>query len=156
MNLFRPVFDQFLRYKLVIGGEVTIGFRWNQGMCFFGNQPRSEHLYRVSNYRNINRMRYYHYWAVTIAGPIDFRQVLAGDQEQDPRILIVHFEYFYPGQASHPYGDQCLKRKHEIQKGEVYEFQYKGWVKIPECQKNYPIAFGQDHNMFGVSWQDPQ
>ena len=37
MNLFRPVFDQFLRYKLVIGSEKTFRSRWNQGMCFFGN-----------------------------------------------------------------------------------------------------------------------
>lgn len=80
MNLFKPVFDHFTRYKLVIGGEVTIGYRWNQGMCFFANEAKSEHMYRVSNFRNVNRMRYYHYWAVNIAGPIDFRQVIAGPE----------------------------------------------------------------------------
>jgi len=37
MNLFKNVFDHFTKYKLVIGGEVTFGYRWNQGMCFFAN-----------------------------------------------------------------------------------------------------------------------
>ena len=78
MNFFRPILDQFTRYKLVIGGEVTISYRWNQGMCFFGNEPKSEHMHRVSNYRNVNRMQIYHYYAVTIAGPVDFRQVVTG------------------------------------------------------------------------------
>lgn len=30
------------------------------GMCFFANAPRSEHLLRVTNYRNLNRMRIYY------------------------------------------------------------------------------------------------
>ena len=37
MNPFRPVFDQFTKYKLVIGGEATVAYRWAQGMRFFAN-----------------------------------------------------------------------------------------------------------------------
>lgn len=80
MNLFKNVFDNFVKYKLVIGSEATFAHRWDQGMCFYANEPKSENMYRVSNYRNVNRMRYYHQWAVTIAGPIDFRQVVIGDE----------------------------------------------------------------------------
>lgn len=64
---------------MVIGAERTLTHRWKQGMCFFANEPHSEHMLRVSNYRNVNRMRYYDVDSVGIAGPIDFRQVLSGD-----------------------------------------------------------------------------
>lgn len=70
---------------------MTVGSRWDQGMCFFGNERKSENMLRVSNYRNVNRMRFYHHWAVTIAGPIDFRQVVIGDEESSPDILVMHF-----------------------------------------------------------------
>lgn len=67
-------------------------------MCFFANAPLSEHLLRVTNYRNLNRMQIYYQDALTIAGPIDFRQIVVGDEEQDPGILLIHYEYFYPGE----------------------------------------------------------
>jgi len=79
MNLFKNVFDHFTRYKLVIGAEVTLRHRWNQGMCFFANEPFNENMHRVSKYQNINRMRYYSFPALNIAGPFDFRQVVIGD-----------------------------------------------------------------------------
>lgn len=41
LNLLKPVLNYFTRYRLVIGAEMTIRFRWNQGMCFFGNEPGS-------------------------------------------------------------------------------------------------------------------
>lgn len=63
-NLFRPVLDMFLHYKLVIGAQWTQQNRWNMAMCFYGNEPLSEHMLRVSNYRNVNRMRYYDYKAL--------------------------------------------------------------------------------------------
>ena len=84
MNIFKPVFDYFLKYKLVIGAERTLRHRWNQGMCFFANTPKSPHLYRVTNFRNINRMRIYSELALNIAGPFDFRQVVNGEEEYDP------------------------------------------------------------------------
>lgn len=134
MNLFKNVFDHFTRYELVIGSEATFAHRWDQGMCFFANKPHSENIYRVSNYRNVNRMRFYHQWAVTIAGPIDFRQVIYGDEEAHPNILMIHFEYYYPAQASHyPYGDRCLKKVEDVKEGEEYLFEYKGYVFLPDC-----------------------
>jgi len=39
-------------------------------------------------------MRYYHDQAASIAGSIDFRQVLTGSEEFSPDILLLHFEYF--------------------------------------------------------------
>ena len=53
-------------------------------MCFFGNAPKSDNLFRITNYPNINKMRIYADNALRIAGPIDFSQVLYGDEENDP------------------------------------------------------------------------
>lgn len=78
MNLLRPIFDDFTRYKLVIAADKTFRYRWLQGMCFFANVPNLENMFRITNYRNINRMRIYYNYALNIAGPIDFRQLLVG------------------------------------------------------------------------------
>ena len=78
MNLLKPVFDYFVKYKLVIGAERSIRHRWNQGMCFFANAPKVDNLFRITNYPNINRMQIYSSIALTIAGPFDFRQVVIG------------------------------------------------------------------------------
>ena len=37
MNFFRPILDKFVKYKLVIGSEMTFRSRWSQGTSFFGN-----------------------------------------------------------------------------------------------------------------------
>lgn len=78
MNLLRPIFDKFLKYKLVIPVDKTVRYRWLQGMCFFGNIPKLSNMGRITNYRNLNRMRLYDSYAINIAGPIDFRQLLVG------------------------------------------------------------------------------
>lgn len=78
MNIFKPVFDLFLKYNLVIGAERTGRYRWNQGMCFFANAPKVDNLKRITNFPNINKMRIYSNIALDIAGPFDFRQVLNG------------------------------------------------------------------------------
>ena len=67
-------------------------------MCFFGNMPKYERLARINNYRNLNRMRIYNKDAFDIAGPVDFRQLLVGQEEYDPRVLTLPYESFYPGQ----------------------------------------------------------
>ena len=36
-DLLRPVFDRFLKYKLVVGAERTGRYRWAEGMCFYAN-----------------------------------------------------------------------------------------------------------------------
>lgn len=112
MNLLRPVFDDFRQYRLVLALDRTGRNRWMQGMCFFGNVPGLENLGRVVDRRNLNRMRIYHSYAISIAGPIDFRQLLVGKEEYDPSFLVLPYESFYPAQvAEHPEGDRCTKRK---------------------------------------------
>ena len=39
MNLLRPVFQHFTKYKLVLPVDKTFRYRWLQGMCFFANMP---------------------------------------------------------------------------------------------------------------------
>jgi hypothetical protein len=80
MNMLRPIFDKFTKYKLVIAFDKTFRYRWLQGMCFFGNMPRYENMLRITNFRNTNRMRIYDRNAFFIAGPVDFRQLLIGDE----------------------------------------------------------------------------
>ena len=78
VNLLRPVFQKFLRYKLAITVDKSGRHRWLQGMCFFANMPRLPNLWRITNFRNTNRMRIYNDYAIAIAGPIDFRQLIVG------------------------------------------------------------------------------
>ena len=80
MNFLRPVLDQFLKYKLVLPVDRLFKYRYLQGMCFFGNAPRYPNLMRINSYRNLNRMRIYQTNALNIAGPVDFRQLLAGQE----------------------------------------------------------------------------
>lgn len=40
MNFLRPIFDKFLKYKLVLPVDRVGRYRYLQGMCFFGNMPR--------------------------------------------------------------------------------------------------------------------
>ena len=120
LNMFKPIFDQFTRYRLVLGAGWTGQNRWSQAMCFFANEPFSENMLRVSNYRNVNRMQMYHRNALYIAGPTDFRQVLQGEEEYSSDILLMHIEYFYPAEKERVYPDYCLKRKEEVREGEKY------------------------------------
>ena len=111
MNLLRPIFDKFTRYKLVIPMDKTFRYRWLQGMCFFANKPGLENMLRINNYRNLNRMRIYDNYASSIAGPIDFRQLLVGQEEYDVDVLTMPYDSFYPAQvAEHPLKDLCTKR----------------------------------------------
>ena len=78
MNFLRPIFDKFLKYKLVLPVDRIGKYRYLQGMCFFANIPKYENMLRINNYRNLNRMRIYITDALNIAGPVDFRQLLIG------------------------------------------------------------------------------
>ena len=58
---------------------------------------------KITGYANINRMRIYQQNPLSIAGPVDFRQLLIGQEEYDPDVLILPYESFYPGQIEqHP------------------------------------------------------
>ena len=47
----------------------------------------------------------------TIAGPVDFRQVVRKQEEYDPQNLMILYETFNPGPwFFHPEGDLCLKK----------------------------------------------
>lgn len=71
-------------------------------------------------------------------------------------MLFLNMEYFYPAEIDRG-RDYCVKRKEELGEGEKYMFEEKGWVMLPpECEKEYPYAFGQDHHNFGMSWMKPQ
>lgn len=111
MNLLRPVFDDFRKYKIVLPVDRTFRFRWLQGMCFFANAPKLPNMWRITNYRNLNRMKIYDNDAMKIAGPVDFRQFVNGYEEYDPEYLLMPYETFYPGQITqHPENDRCTKR----------------------------------------------
>jgi len=115
MNLLRPIFDKFTKYKLVIPVDKTFRYRWLQGMCFFANAPSYPNMLRINNYRNLNRMRIYDNYASGIAGPIDFRQLLIGQEEYDPDVLTLSYETFYPAQVTeHPLKDLCTKREEDL------------------------------------------
>lgn len=78
MNLLRPIFDKFRKYKLFLPVDKTFRYRWLQGMCVFGNMPKYENMWKITNFKNLNRMQIYRAYAISIAGPIDFRQLLQG------------------------------------------------------------------------------
>ena len=47
-----------------------------------------------------------------IAGPVDFRQLLIGQEEYDPDVLTLPYETFYPGMlGQHRDGDLCTKSR---------------------------------------------
>ena len=100
MNLLRPIFDRFLTYKIAIAVDKTFRQRWLQGMCFFANEPRIDNMWRITNYQNLNRMRIYIWYAMMIAGPIDFRQFIIGQEESNPDILCLPYDTFYPAQTT--------------------------------------------------------
>lgn len=103
MNFLRPILDKFLKFKLVLPVDRIFKYRYLQGMCFFGNIPKYENLMKITGYRNINRMRIYRVNPLLVAGPVDFRQLLQGQEEYDPDILLLPYETFYPGQVGqHP------------------------------------------------------
>lgn len=91
MNFLRPIFDKFLKYRLVLPVDKIGRYRYEQGMCFFANMPHYENMLRINNYRNLNRMRIYIRDALNIAGPIDFRQLLIGQDEFDKEILVLPY-----------------------------------------------------------------
>jgi len=154
MNLLRPIFSKFLKYKLALAVDKTFRYRWEQGMCFFGNMPRYDNLWRITNFRNINRMRIYDNYAMIVAGPIDFNQLLVGQEEYDPDIILMPYETFYPAQLiQHPLGDMCTLRYEEL-KGAEYVVEEKGWYLLPNCSEIYPYAYGIEHNRFGGTWNN--
>lgn len=59
-------------------------------------------------------MRIYHNYAMIIAGPIDFRNLVIGQEEYDPEFLMIPYEAIYPAQTEHPLKDLCLRSKEEI------------------------------------------
>jgi hypothetical protein len=60
----------------------------------------------------MNRMRIYERIAIFIAGPFDFGRIIYGNEEFAPEVLVIHMEYFSPGQENQPpYGDMCVKRE---------------------------------------------
>lgn len=91
LNVFKPIFSKFLKYTLVIGAERSLRHRWNQGMCFFGNAPKSVNLERITGIPNINRMRIYDSVALAIAGPFDFRNVVVDMEEYSSEVLMMNF-----------------------------------------------------------------
>ncbi len=112
MNLLRPIFDKFLKYKLMLPVDRIFKYRYLQGMCLFGNAPKFENILRVTRYQNLNRIRVYQADAMQIAGPVDWRQLLIGEEEFNPDFLLLPYETFYPGQVGqHPENDLCVKRK---------------------------------------------
>lgn len=69
---------------------------------------------------------------------------------------MLHSQYYYPSSNGPNSGnDLCLKISED--KGpSPYEFEYKGYVLLPNCEKKYPEAFGLDHKGFEVSWRGQQ
>lgn len=84
MNFFRPIFDSLLKYRFVVGSDMTIRHRWTQSMCFYLIHPKEPRLHRIINYPNVNKMRIYEDNALLIAGPVDFRQAVVGSEEYNP------------------------------------------------------------------------
>jgi hypothetical protein len=131
MNVLRPIFHKFTKYRIAIAVDKTFRYRWLQGMCFFANAPKTINMWRITNYRNINRMRLYHPYASSIAGPIDFRQFIIGQEEYDPQTLCMPYETFYPAQVTeHPEKDRCTKRKEELGKDDKYVIVENGWYLL--------------------------
>ena len=65
---------------------------------------------RIVNYPNVNKMRIYEQNALKIAGPVDFRQTVIGDEEYDPEILLMAYDLWVPGAIGrYPYEDRCTK-----------------------------------------------
>lgn len=134
MNLLKPIFDKFVKYELVIGAERSLRHRWNQGMCFYANAPKSKHMGRITGHPNTNRMRIYGDVALDIAGPFDFRNVIIGYEEYSPEVLIMHFEYFYPGQVGRPPFDDLCTRYEQQYKGEPAHFKHNGCYLLKGCE----------------------
>lgn len=80
MNMLRPIPAAFLKYKLLLPTDRLYQARYIQGMCFFGNMPKYENMLRINNYRNLNQMRIHSNDPFPIAGPVDFRQLLVGQE----------------------------------------------------------------------------
>lgn len=112
MNFLRPIFDKWLTFKVIAGNDKTFRHRWLQGMCFFATIPRTQNIARINNYRNLNRMRIFVWDSTSVAGPIDFRQFILPHEQNDPDILILPYDSFYPAQiAEHPLKDRCTIRE---------------------------------------------
>lgn len=91
-------------------------------MGFFANIPLSKNIERLSNIKNVNRFRVYGHDALVIAGPINYRQMIFRDEEQNSNILVNHYEYFFAGQLTRfPYVDLCVKHKEDVKYGELYD-----------------------------------
>ena len=80
MNFLRPIFDKFLKYKLVLPVDRIGKYRYLQGMCFFANTPKAPNIARINNFRNLNRMNIFSWYAISVAGPIDFRQFVLPEE----------------------------------------------------------------------------
>lgn len=82
--MLRPIPLSFHKYKLILPTDLLFRYRYLQGMCVFGNMPKFENLLRINNFRNLNKMRIHSKEAFGVAGPVDFNQILIGQDESDP------------------------------------------------------------------------
>lgn len=96
MMLFGDIFYKWLSYKAVLAAERTFRHRWSQSMCFFAVMPKFPGLLRIISHTNTNKYNIYLRDAVMIAGPNDFRQLIQGEEEYDPDILLMEYATFYP------------------------------------------------------------
>ena len=91
LNFLRPILHKFLKYNVVIPVTMAGWYRYLQGMCFYGNMPHSPNLGRITNIINLNRMRIYLADPFNIAGPVDFRQLVIGQEEYDSDVLTLPY-----------------------------------------------------------------
>jgi hypothetical protein len=83
-------------------------------MSNFGAMPKLPNFWRLTNFRNLNRMRIYNAWALTIAGPTDFSQLIKPQEESDDDFLLLPFDAVHPAQGEHPIPDLCLRQTEDI------------------------------------------
>jgi hypothetical protein len=115
-NVLRPMFQKFLKFKLAITVDKSGRFRWLQAMSSFGAVPKLPNFWRLTNFRNLNRLRIYNAWALSIAGPVDFSQLIKGQEESDEEFLLMPFDVVHPAQISeHPEQDLCVRRADTIE-----------------------------------------
>jgi hypothetical protein len=86
MNVLRPIFHKFTKFGLSSQSTRPSGTDSSRE-CASLSTPKNYQYAAHHDYRNINRMRLYHPYASRIAGPIDFRQFIIGQEEYDPQTL---------------------------------------------------------------------
>jgi hypothetical protein len=136
-NVLRPMLQKFLKYKFTITVDKSGRFRWLQAMSNFGAMPKLPNFWRLTHFRNLNRMRIYQAWPLAIAGPTDFSQLMFGQEEYDEEFLLLPFHNVHPAQGEHPYKDYCIRGAEDI--GDLkYEFEDEGCYLLSNCAELYP------------------